>query len=106
MCSARYSIDTIQKRSRGVHRIMPLGHLMLASVLLAIGSSRLMAQPGVPGVKLEVGAQAIGLVTRESPAIRGETFTEGYLTQPSLMTELSAFNGDVVLKGALNLEGA
>ncbi|HEV7839218.1 MAG TPA: hypothetical protein VGO75_14205 [Gemmatimonadaceae bacterium] len=78
----------------------------MSLLLLAIGSSELVAQPKVlPGVKLDLGAQAIGVVTRESPAVRGETLTEGYVTQPALMAELSAFDGDLGLKGTLNLEG-
>ncbi len=55
---------------------------------------------------LEVGAQAIGVVTRESPAIQGRALTEGYVTQPAIMTELDPWNGLFSLKTTLNLEGA
>ena len=55
---------------------------------------------------LEVGAQAIGVVTRESPAIQGRALTEGYVTQPAIMAELDPWNGLFSLKGTLNLEGA
>ena len=55
---------------------------------------------------LDVGAQAIGVVTRESPAIQGRALTEGYLTQPAIMTELKPWNELVSLKGTVNLEGA
>ncbi len=54
----------------------------------------------------EVGAQAIGVVTRESPAIQGRDLTEGYVTQPAIMAELDPWNGLFSLKGTLNLEGA
>src|SRR6266566_3793046 len=55
---------------------------------------------------LDVGAQAIGVVTRESPAIQGRALTEGYLTQPAIMIELHPWNELLSLKGTLNLEGA
>jgi hypothetical protein len=55
---------------------------------------------------LEVGAQAIGVVTRESPAIQGRALTEGYVTQPAIMAELDPWNGLFSSKGTLNLEGA
>jgi hypothetical protein len=54
---------------------------------------------------LDVGAQAIGVVTRESPAIQGRALTEGYLTQPAIMAELDPWKGLLSLKGTLNLEG-
>ncbi len=54
---------------------------------------------------LDIGAQAIGVVTRESPAIQGRTLTEGYLTQPVLMGQLDPWREALSLKGALDLEG-
>jgi hypothetical protein len=60
----------------------------------------------VGGGRLHGGwsAQALGLVTRASPAMLGQTLTEGYLTQPALMGHLAA--GDrLLLEGVLNLEG-
>jgi hypothetical protein len=54
----------------------------------------------------EIEAQAIGVVTRESPAIQGRALTEGYLTQPMIMAELDPWRGLLSLKGTLNLEGA
>jgi hypothetical protein len=54
---------------------------------------------------LEVGAQATGLVTRESPAIAGRDLTEGYLTQPLIMAQLGLWNGALALKGTVDFEG-
>ena len=54
----------------------------------------------------EIGAQAIGVVTRESPAIHGRALTEGYLTQPTIMAQLDPWGGLLSLKGTLNFEGA
>jgi hypothetical protein len=54
----------------------------------------------------EIGAQAIGVVTRESPAIQGRALTEGYLTQPAIMALLDPWNRILSLKGTLNFEGA
>jgi hypothetical protein len=51
------------------------------------------------------GAQAIGVVTRESPAIHGTDLTEGYLTQPVAMTELQPWGEKLSLKLTLNFEG-
>jgi hypothetical protein len=53
----------------------------------------------------EIGAQAIGVVTRESPAIQGRALTEGYLTQPMIMAQLDPWRGLLSLKGTLSLEG-
>ena len=54
----------------------------------------------------EIGAQAIGVATRESPAIQGRALTEGYLTQPAIMTQLDPWGGLLSLKGTLNFEGS
>lgn len=54
----------------------------------------------------EIGAQAIGVVTRESPAIQSRALTEGYLTQPAIMGQLDPWGGLLSLKGTLNFEGA
>lgn len=54
---------------------------------------------------LQIGAQAIGLVTRESPAIHGEDMTEGYLTQPVVMTELDPWHQALTFKLTLDFEG-
>jgi hypothetical protein len=54
---------------------------------------------------IEIGAQAIGVVTRESPAIHGRDLTEGYLTQPMLMATAAFWSDALEVKGTLNLEG-
>ena len=55
--------------------------------------------------QLTVGAQAIGVVTRVSPAINDGSLTEGYLTQPAVMVELNPWRDLLSLKSTLNLEG-
>jgi hypothetical protein len=55
---------------------------------------------------IEIGAQAIGVGTRESPAIHGRVLTEGYLTQPMVVAMASLWNDAVDVKGALDFEGA
>ena len=52
-----------------------------------------------------IGAQAIGVVTRESPAIRGRDLTEGYLTQPAIMAKLAPWGEALTLRTTLNFEG-
>ena len=55
---------------------------------------------------IEIGAQAIGVVTRESPAIHGRDLTEGYVTQPMVMATATFWSDALEMKGTLNLEGA
>ena len=55
---------------------------------------------------IEIGAQAVGVVTRESPAIHGRDLTEGYLTQPMVMATATFWSDALEMKGTLNLEGA
>jgi hypothetical protein len=77
---------------------------VLAIALLAPGAAR--AQSGQYGpVRIEIGAQAIGVVTRESPAIHGRDMTEGYLTQPMVMVMASLWNSAMTLTGAVDFEG-
>lgn len=54
---------------------------------------------------IEIGAQAIGVATRESPAIQGRDLTEGYLTQPLVMAQLSLWGDALALKGTVDFEG-
>ena len=60
-----------------------------------------------------IGAHAIGMVTHQSPAVRGESLTEGYLTQPTLMLHaggptlptiqlMLSFEGLTLERGELN----
>lgn len=74
------------------HAQMPMGHAMA-------DSSREHA------IAWSLGAQAIGLVTKASPAHAGRSLTEGYLTQPMVMGSLSAFAQRLALEGMLDLEG-
>ena len=52
-----------------------------------------------------LGAQAIAVVTRASPALANRDLTEGYLTQPMVMATLSALGDRVGLQGMVDLEG-
>ena len=54
---------------------------------------------------IEAGAQATGVVTRESPAIHGRNLTEGYLTQPLVMATASLWSDALQLKGTVDFEG-
>lgn len=54
---------------------------------------------------VELGAQATGVVTSESPAIHGRDLTEGYLTQPLVMATASLWNNGLQLKGTVDFEG-
>lgn len=54
---------------------------------------------------VDVSAQAIGVVTRVSPAEHGRALTEGYFTQPALMAKAGLFGDALTFTGTLNLEG-
>src|SRR5438477_3298310 len=58
-----------------------------ARVLLGAqpASAQQMAEAGA---LFQLSAQAIGVATRESPAIHGRDLSEGYLTQPVIMAQL------------------
>jgi hypothetical protein len=60
---------------------------------------------GGPDVHLDLGAQAIPVATRESPAVHGTTLTEGYLSQPVIMTQLGLWGNALTLRGTVDLEG-
>lgn len=55
---------------------------------------------------MSVGAQAIGVVTRASPAIRGEDLTESYVTQPAIMIIVAPWREALMLRMTLNFEGS
>ena len=52
-----------------------------------------------------VGAQAIGLGRRVSPAYGGRAYTEGYVTQPAVMAHGRLLDGRFTVAATLNLEG-
>ncbi len=77
---------------------------MAIAVLIPVAARAQSVHYGL--AHIEIGAQAIGVVTRESPAIHGRDLTEGYLTQPMVMAMASFWNDALDVKGALDFEGA
>ena len=73
-------------------------------LLIPVGALAQSDQHGP--ARIGIGAQAIGVVTRESPAIHGRDLTEGYLVQPMLMAMASFWGDALEVKGALDFEGA
>jgi hypothetical protein len=71
---------------------MPMDHAMSDSV-------------GAHPLTWTLGAQAIAVVTKASPAIANRDLTEGYLTQPMVMGTLSALGDRVGLQGMVDIEG-
>jgi hypothetical protein len=68
--------------------------------------ARLSAAQGPPAPAIiDYGVQAIGVVTRESPAVSGTDFTEGYLTQPALMLRVAPWHEALIVKSTINFEG-
>jgi hypothetical protein len=78
--------------------------VLVAALLIPVDVPAQSAQYGPADI--EIGAQAIGVVTRESPAIHGRDLTEGYLTQPMLMATATFWSDALEVKGTINLEGA
>jgi hypothetical protein len=74
---------------------------------MSVGAPAATAQTMLPASDLfHVGAQAIAVVTRESPAIHGEDFTEGYLTQPVIMIDVTPWRETLSLRTTLDFEGS
>jgi len=75
--------------------------------MIIFASRKVFAQSetGRPDL-IQLGAQAIGVVTRESPAIHGQDLTEGYLTQPLVMAQLTPWGELLSLKTTVDFEGA
>ena len=89
----------------------PAKILLCASVLLACSGST--AEAGAQDVHdaahardgVRVGAQAVPLLTHVTPAVRGETRTEAYVSQPLLAAHARLLGGRIEASGMLNLEG-
>jgi hypothetical protein len=69
---------------------------VLAVVVIAAARASAQAQ---------LGAQAVGSVTRLTNAVDGQTRTEGYVSQPALMGHAALAGGHLTLTGTLNFEG-
>lgn len=80
--------------------------LLLMAACWAARPGAALAQhdhPNGNGVRFQLGAQAIGLVTHATPAMQGRDLTEGYLSQPAVAAHL-AYRA-LQFTGMLNLEG-
>lgn len=55
--------------------------------------------------RFDFGAQAIGVVTHESPAIHGRDLTEGYLSQPMIMGMASFWGDALEVQASVDFEG-
>jgi hypothetical protein len=96
-----YRGERIRRSLAGVQLLL---RLVVLACLFPLTASAQGGQPSSDA--FEFGAQAIGVATRESPAIHGRALTEGYLTQPTIMAQLDPWGGLLSLKGTLNFEGA
>jgi hypothetical protein len=73
----------------------------LCAALVAVGAGRAAAQQ----VEVDVGAAALGIVTRAEPVPYDRALTEARLVRPVLMLHAAAFGGTLTLHSMLNLEG-
>ncbi len=80
--------------------------LLFLALVLPLPAAAQMAMPSRGGSSsIMVGAQAVGLVTRVSPAFDGQDFSEGYLTQPALMAHGRFLDGRLAMRVTLDFEG-
>jgi hypothetical protein len=63
------------------------------------------ARPAGSGLDAAIGAHVVPLVTHVSPILNGESRSEAYLTQPTLLAMASALGGALRLNAAVSLEG-
>ena len=80
----------------------------LLAALLAVAPLAGAQEPAshhADSARLHLGGQAVGLVTRVSPAYQGRAYTEGYLSQPVVHAHLRLPRVPLVVQGMLNLEG-
>lgn len=94
----------------------PVGAALAACALLAGSPARAIAQPDAPqhahdsssaGPRAvrSFGLHGVALVTHASPAVNGESRTEGYLTQPVAVADLYARGGRLFAHLTLDFEG-
>lgn len=78
-------------------------NVLVIALLVAVDAPAQSRQGGP--VRVDFGAQAIGVVTHESPAIHGRDLTEGYLVQPMVMAMASFWGDALEINGSLDFEG-
>lgn len=105
--SASLNLDRPNPIERPPHRARTFFSIVVAgiAVTLLLDATSVAAQSRV-GDAIELGAQGIGVVTRESPAIRGRDLTEAYFTQPAIMLTVAPWGEALALKTTINFEGA
>lgn len=83
----------------------PLALLALLAAAPAAPAQEAAPHHAADSSRLHVGAQAIGVATRMSPAYQGRALTEGYLTQPVAHAHLRLPRVPLTAQAMLNLEG-
>lgn len=94
-----------RNQSTASHRDLKF-NLLLALVLVSPLHQTADAQHQGFSQPVDISAQAVGVSTRVSPALHGRALTEGYLTQPAIMVEITPWADALSLKATLNFEGA
>jgi hypothetical protein len=101
----KYSVKADRTPDRPCHSFLKVFFLIVLPAAAWLGPLAAGAQSVHTAGIFEIGAQAIGVVTRVSPAIHGRDLTEGYLTQPAVMAMLTPWREALTLKATADLEG-
>ncbi len=104
----KFRIKFLQRSHRLVLLRAARKHIYFTTIATSVlGPRPVLAQVGAPaGDFIQLGGQVIGVLTRESPAIHDQDLTEGYLTQPVVMGQLSPWGELLSLKTTVDFEGA
>ena len=85
---------------------MQVAILVFAARVLLGAQPASAQQMAEAGALFQLSAQAIGVATRESPAIHGRDLSEGYLTQPVIMAQLDPWKELLSLRATIDFEGS
>ena len=86
-----------------VRRSLLTGAFLSLALSSAVSPQHVHDAPAAPA-RVRLGAHAVPLLTHASPILNGESRTEAYLTQPTLLADAALFNDRLVANAAISLE--
>lgn len=91
-------------RARVVYRMMTARRTIAAVVVPLIMGAATRASAQRP-IDAAAGVHLVPLLTHVDPIIGGDSRTEFYITQPTLLGTVGAFDGALRIRGTISLEG-